>query len=260
MSSIFFAPLDQYPSAGMFSKDHLISLVVCMILISYFLYATRRLQWKTVMKITKGLAILITVLELIKISYNFYFGYTWLDAWLPLSYCSLFIYALWLSGFGKGFLKKLGDAFILIGALLGGIGFLLLPTTSLMRYPIWHYLCLYSLFFHAAMIYLSVMYIKHNKREMNRRTYRYFSLYFLAGALISIGLNIVFNSNIMLLREPFNVPFAFIHEIKAHSQVAYTLLATAAYLIGPALFAFMVSKWINKKEKESHLSTKIYRC
>ena len=152
----------------------------------------------------------------------------------------MFIYALWLSGYGKGVFKKLGDAFIIMGALLGGIGFLIFPTTSLMRYPIWHYLCLYSLFFHTAMIYLSFMYLKQQKTLVNRKTYVYFSVYFMIGAMISIILNVLFGSNIMLLREPFNVPFAFVHEIQKHSQVAYTLLAMLAYLVGPALFSLIV--------------------
>ncbi|MTH05887.1 hypothetical protein GMA43_02045 [Turicibacter sanguinis] len=240
MSSAFFAPLDQYPSAGMFTSAHLISLLVCFVIVGVCLLASRKMQWKTVMKLTKILAVIITLLELIKIDYNFYFGYTWLDAWFPLSYCSLFIYALWLSGYGKGVFKKLGDAFIIMGALLGGIGFLIFPTTSLMRYPIWHYLCLYSLFFHTAMIYLSFMYLKQQKTLVNRKTYVYFSVYFMIGAMISIILNVLFGSNIMLLREPFNVPFAFVHEIQKHSQVAYTLLAMLAYLVGPALFSLIV--------------------
>ena len=127
MSSAFFAPLDQYPSAGMFTSAHLISLLVCFVIVGVCLLASRKMQWKTVMKLTKILAVIITLLELIKIGYNFYFGYTWLDAWFPLSYCSLFIYALWLSGYGKGVFKKLGDAFIIMGALLGGIGFFIFP-------------------------------------------------------------------------------------------------------------------------------------
>lgn len=252
VSSIFFAPLDQYPSAGMFTSDHLISLVVCFIIVTVCLFASRNMQQKTVMKLTRGLAIVITMFELIKISYNFYFGYTWLDAWFPLSYCSLFIYALWLSGYGKRRLKKLGDAYIVMGALLGGLGFLIFPTTSLMRYPIWHYLCLYSLFFHTAMIYLSFMYLKQRKILVNLKTYLYFSAYFMIAAIISIALNVIFGSNIMLLREPFNVPFAFVHEIKAHSQVAYTLLAMMSYLMGPALFAFMVTKFLTHQTRKSY--------
>lgn len=243
---MFFAPLDQYPPAGMFTMPHLVAVVISFTIVGGFLFISRRISWESVTKVVKILAILITVLELIKIVYNFYFGYTWLDAWFPLSYCSLFIYALWFSGYGKGILKRLGDAYLIIGAVVGGFGFLLLPTTSLMRYPIWHYLCLYSLFFHMTMIYVGVMYLKHYR--INRLTYLYFTVYFLLAAGISIGLNIAFGSNIMVLRDPFNVPFAFIHEIKAHSQAAYTLLAMMAYLVAPIIFSVLVSQYLKRKK------------
>ena len=251
MNSMFFAPLDVYEPAGMFTTQHIMSLIICLILVSLALIATKNMKWQTVLLITKVMAIVMTCLEAIKIGYNFYYGYTCLDAWLPLSFCSLFIYALWLSGYGKGFLKNIGDAYIVIGCFLGGLGFLLFPTTLLMRYPIWHYLCLYSLFFHVAMIYLGVMYIKHHRTPINRKTFMYFSLYFMIFAIISMALNVIYGSNIMILREPFNVPFKFIHVIKAKSQIAYTLLATTAYLVGPGLFALIISRILIKKNEKT---------
>lgn len=245
---MFFAPLDQYPPAGMFKVPHFVAIVICFTIVGGCLFLSRNMSWENVMKLVKSLAIIITVFELIKISYNFYFGYTWLDAWFPLSYCSLFIYALWFSGYGKGHIKRLGDSYMIVGALLGGVGFLLLPTTSLMRYPIWHYLCIYSLFFHMMMIYVGIMYLKHYK--IHRLMYLYFSVYFLVAAGISIGLNVAFDSNIMILRDPFNVPFAFIHEIKAYNQVAYTMLAMIAYLVAPAIFSIVVSKYLKSKSSQ----------
>ena len=254
LGSLFFAPLDAYPAAGMFTTPHLISLVVCLIILLVALKASLKKSWEQVMKLTRVIAIVVTILEGVKIAYNFYYGYTWLDAWFPLSFCSLFIYATWFSGFGKGTIKKVGDAFIVMGCLLGGIGFLLLPTTSLMRYPIWHFLCLYSLLFHMLMIYLSVLYLWHRCVPINRYTYVYFSVYFLISALICIGLNTIYDSNLMILREPYNVPFKFIQEIKAQSQMAYTCLATLAYLIGPGLFALGTSGWLKEKKVNNQTS------
>lgn len=255
---LFFAPIDAYKPAGMFTLPHFISLIICFLIVWYALKISKQLSWDSVLKITRLIAIVITLLEGVKIAYNFYYGYTGLDAWLPISFCSLFIYATWLSGYGKGTLKKVGDAYIVIGSLLGGLGFLLIPTTSLMRYPIWHFLCLYSLLFHMLMIYLGVMYIGHRRIPLNRTTYFYFSLYFLLSAVICIILNSIYGSNLMILREPFNVPFLFVHKLQAKSQVAYTLLSTLCYLIGPGIFAWLTSIWIKhqqaKQTVESDLS------
>ena len=249
---IFFAPIDAYKPAGMFTLPHFISLIICLVIVWYALKVTKRLSWESIVKITRLIAIVVTILEGVKIAYNFYYGYTGLDAWLPISFCSLFIYATWLSGYARGVLKKIGEAYIVIGSLLGGLGFLLIPTTSLMRYPIWHFLCLYSLLFHMLMIYLGVMYIGHRRIPLNRTTYFYFSFFFIVAAIICIILNSVYGSNLMILREPFNVPFLFVHQLKAKSQVAYTLLATLAYLIGPGVFAFLASIYFKRQQlKES---------
>lgn len=244
---LFFAPLDAYQPAGMFTAAHLISLIICLVIMIYAWNRSKQLSWQSVIKLTRLIAIVVTILELLKIRYNFYYGYTWLDAWFPLSFCSLFIYATWFSGYGKGILKRVGDAYIVMGGVIGGFIFLLLPTTSLMRYPIWHFLCIYSLIFHLLMFYLGVLYISHRKIALNKTTYYYFCNYFLIAAIICITLNHFFGSNLMILRDPFNVPLLFVHQIKEKSQVAYTILATLAYLIGPALFALSVNAWRKKK-------------
>lgn len=246
---LFFAPLDAYQPAGMFTASHLISLIICLGILYYAWKRSKQLSWESVIKRTRLIAIVVTTLEIVKIAYNFYYGYTWLDAWFPLSFCSLFIYATWFSGYGKGILKKVGDAYIVMGCILGGFVFLLLPTTSLMRYPVWHFLCIYSLLFHVLMCYLGMLYISHKKVSLNKNTYFYFSSYFLIVAIICISINHFSGSNLMLLREPFNVPLVFVHQIKAQSPVLYTILATLTYLIGPALFALAVNTWMKQKKK-----------
>ena len=244
----FFAPLDVYEPAGMFTGSHVIATLSCLFILAMLFKYSRDLAWPSILMLTRRLALVITCLELIKISYNFSYGYTWLDAWLPLSFCSLFIYALWLSGYAKGRLKQVGDSFILIGCFVGGIGFLIFPTTSLMRYPVWHYLSLYSLIFHTIMIYLSLMYMKHKQVTVNKQTILAFTGYFLIFAVISVLINTATGANIMLLREPYNVPFRFIHELRAANQGLYTLVAMSCYLIAPIIVSASISTLMTKKE------------
>ncbi len=249
----FFAPLGAYKPAGMFTWPHIVAFIVCMLLIRGAFSVSKNIPWKSVIKITRLLAVVLTALELVKIGYNFYYGYTDLDSWLPLSYCSLFIYACWMSGYGKGWLKKVGDAYITIGALAGGVMFLLVPTTSLMRYPIWHFLSCYSLLFHSMMLYLSAMYIGHHCVALDRTNYRYFSFYFLLAAFISVSINSALGTNLMILRDPYNVPLTFIHELQANSQTLYTLLATLCYLFLPALFSGFVGVRIDRYQEKQAL-------
>ena len=97
----FFAPLGAYKPAGMFTWPHIVAFIVCVLLIRGAFSVSKNIPWKSVIKITRLLAVVLTALELVKIGYNFYYGYTDLDSWLPLSYCSLFIYACWMSGYGR---------------------------------------------------------------------------------------------------------------------------------------------------------------
>lgn len=242
----FFAPMGVYKPAGMFTWPHIVAFICCVLLIRGAFRISKNLSWGGVLKITRIIAVVVTLLELVKIGYNFYYGYTNLDAWLPLSYCSLFIYATWMSGYGKGLLKKVGDAYITFGSLTGGVLFLLVPTTSLMRYPVWHFLSCYSLFFHSLMLYLGAMYIGHRCVPFNHDGYRYFINYFLLAAVLCVGINSALGTNLMILREPFNVPLAFVHELQANSQFAYTLLASLCYMILPGVFAGYMSMRIQK--------------
>ena len=239
---MLFAPLDVYQPAGMFTSAHFQAVIVCIISLITCLYSTKEIKKGQLMSLARVMAVTLTLLEIIKISYNFYYGYTWLDAWFPLSFCSLFIYALWFSGFSKGKLKQAGDAYILIGCLIGGASFLVMPTTSLMRYPIGHYLCLYSLFFHVMMIYFGLMYVKHQVVVYQKETVFAFIKYFMSGALISIIINTVSGANIMLLREPYNIPIAAIQRLHEASPVSYTILAVEAYLLGSIGTSYMMYK------------------
>ncbi len=256
---MFFAPLDAYEPAGMFGADHLSAVLVCLLLLGIAFKKSQKLTWDDVQKMTRLISILITGMEIIKITYNLYYGYTWLDAWLPLSFCSLFIYALWLSGYGKKQFKQIGDAFILIGCIIGGAGFLIFPTTSLMRYDIWHYLSLYSLFFHVVMIYLGGLYMKHQPVKLNCQSITSFICYFMMFSVTAILINETSSANIMLLKDPFNIPFKFIHELKAASPRGYTFIAITAYLIGPISVSYIINHVLTAS-KSVKLNKSIQKC
>ena len=155
----FLAPRKVYNPCGMFTYGHIVLLVIAMLILSILLLNSRKITKSQIKNLTKVLSVFITILEAIKIYFNFYYGYTWINAWFPMSYCSLFIYALWLSGYGKGKYKKMGEVFIAGVAIVAGGTYLLIPSTSLTMYPMWHYLCMYSMLFHTLMVYMGILYL-----------------------------------------------------------------------------------------------------
>lgn len=229
----FFAPAGKYPAVGMFSLTHIIALFLFLAIIALMVYVSRNVTNHGLLVITRTLAIVVTILEIIKISYNLYYGYTWLDAWLPLTFCSLFIYALWISGFAKGKIKTFSDSFIVGGCVICGLAFLIMPTTSFMTYPMLHYLPIYSMVYHSMMMYLGLIYLYKRVFIPNRSHYKYYTIFCGCGMLLAIVVNLIFNCNMMFLMEPYNIPVPFLKPLAENFLPAYTLLIASVYMIVP---------------------------
>lgn len=244
----FWAPRKAYEPVGMFTAGHMILLLICLVILGGLLFISRRITKDRIEKITKIMAVLMVTLEGIKICYSFYWGYTWISAWFPIAYCSIFMYALWLSGYGKGQWKEMGDVFLAGACVIGGTAFLLFPSTSLMMYPVWHYQCLYSMFFHTLMIYMGFMYIWKMDIKLNKAGYKQYTKVYIFFATIAIILNTIFESNLMLLRDPFNIPVPFIHKLVSDSPWIYTVFVFLVYLFGPYWVTAYFVKVIKKRK------------
>ena len=167
--------MDKENACGMFTAPHIISLIICIIAIGVALYFARNISDSSLKKLTRIFAYVFTAMELIKIIYKFSYGYTeQLDFWFPLSFCSLFIYSLWMAGFGKGIIYKLGVSFIVGGCFMGGASFLVVPATSLMDYPIYHYLSIHSMLFHSCMVFMAILYIRKRYMDVTLKNCRYY--------------------------------------------------------------------------------------
>ena len=247
----FFAPRDSaaHPPCGMFTLPHFIALFITLALVAVGFWFFRNDTRERLKNKTKIVAIVVTVLEGVKIGYNFAYGYTWPDAWIPLAFCSLFIYASWLAGFGKGIFEKLGVGFMIGGCPTAGLLFLIFPTTSLQMHPIYHYLCLYSMLFHGLMLLFGLLHVFCSGYKLNLKTFGYYAAICVIFAIPALVLNGVLGCNMMFLREPFNVPIAFIGMIHDFSQLLYTVLILLAY-IACYLVSFGVSKLQSQRSKD----------
>ena len=255
--SDFFAPHNEelYPPCGMWSVEHIIALLITLILIGIVVYINRNKTKEEVVKSTKVMAIVVTILEIGKIIYNFAYGRTWLDAWFPLAYCSLLIYSLYLSGFGKGVFQKIGQVFLSGPAFVAGMAFLFFPSTSLADHPLFHYLSIYSLFFHAVMVYYGVMFYRTKVMDYKLENTKYYLLFMGIFSLIAIVMDYSLNCNMMFYHNPYNFPFQFIIDIYDFSQIIYTMIIFIAYssmYVLAVLFDLIV-----KKIKECYHNVKL---
>ncbi len=248
----FYAPQGRFEACGMFTAEHIISALICILFVTGLLVILNKRNYRTDLnqKIVRISAVSLTVLEFIKITHSFIYRDFHLDAWFPLSYCGLFIYALWMAGFGKGKVRRCGEVFIAYGCAFAGLMFLIFPTTSLMLFPIWHYFSLYSLLFHSLMIFVGIrLLLKENK--FNKSTYLNYFAYVLFFAIVSIVMNSNFGCNLMNLREPYNIPIQILQDIYNAFNPAYTIIGLVIYMLVPLLMAAVFGKFFTKNKEKS---------
>lgn len=245
----FFAPRGEFAPCGMFNVTHFIVLFICIIGIFLGLYFSYKLDNKIINKITKILAIIVTILELIKIIYNFYYKCFTLNYWFPLSFCSLFIYALWFTGFGKGKIKRVGEIFIVCGGIVSGLAFLIMPSTSLTEVPMFHYLSCYSMLFHSLMVYLGLLFLIKKIVIVRKKELIYYIIFCIITCGLAFIINLICKTNLMFLNDSYNIPIPLLKTIANNIPFLYTLIIILAYITFPYLISYGLSRLINKKNQ-----------
>lgn len=250
---MFFAKPGIYEPCGIFSITHIIVLVICLVLIGIFVYKIRNITAKKLNLITRIIAIVIVFLEIGKIVFSFVNHQTNLDSWVPLYFCSMFIFATILSGYAKGWLKSLADAFIGSGGIIAGAMFLIMPSTSLTIYPMFHYLLCYSMLYHSLMVFLGMGYLLNGIVVLNKSLCIKYMIFCSFFSLVAVIFNVTLNTNFMFLREPYNIPLPFLKPLSEKLPIFYTLLMFLSCTGGTYLVIDIIVKLINniikKKEK-----------
>ena len=98
---MFFSKPGEYEPCGLFSVGHFILLVLSLSIVGIALYNTKNISKEKVKEIIKKSTIVLWILEIIKIIFNFAIG-NWVNPnnYIPLYYCSIILYAGLLSGWG----------------------------------------------------------------------------------------------------------------------------------------------------------------
>lgn len=212
---MLFAKPGEYEACGMFSFEHLLLLVLTIMAIKIALKNTDTSNKNVIKRRIQVITICAWVLEIIKIIFNLSIGNgNNINTYIPLYYCSILLYAGIFSSVGKGTLKRIGDVFLATGGIIGGIIFLILPTTSITTYPMFHYLSLHSFIYHGAMIYLGIIINKSRYIELEKRDIVYYAGLVGEMCLIAFVFNSIFDSNLMFISKDFpNNPITILYKL-----------------------------------------------
>ena len=243
---------------GVFTPTHFIAIAVYYALIVVAVFFSLKLSERKTEWTVFGIAIAVTVMEIIKIAIRLYKGERG-DAWIPLYFSSLFLYAIWLSLVKNKILQTTGRTFLAYGCTVAGTFFILYPSTSLPMYPIWHPASLHSLAYHWFMLYVGILTLmkRYSPKAIHFLHYFTFVAVFSSAAAI---VNRFLDTNLMFLANPFGL--SFLQKLVDFSPFLYALLAFSAQGIVlywaayglRMLYGFIKEKIKNKKKKEEKLN------
>lgn len=246
---MFYEHFTKEQICGIFTPTHFIAIAVYYGLMIIALIFSCKLNERKTERAVLGIAVAVTVMEIIKIAIRLYRGESG-DAWIPLYFSSLFLYAIWLSLFKNKIIRTLGCTFLAFGGTVAGTLFVLYPSTSLAFYPIWHPASLHSLIYHWFMMYVGIMTLMKRYRPKARHFWLYFGFVAVLSAAAAL-INNFLGTNLMFLSNPFGLPF--LKKLVEYSPVLYALVAFFAQ--GVALFwvVYGLTVPIYKKREKNKL-------
>lgn len=264
--SKFFCKENEYEPVGMFSVGHIVTLIIFLLIVAFCAYKCRKIGKDKAIFLTKIIAIVVTVLEIIKITIAFINGEgDKLDHWVPLYFCSMFIYAAWLAGYAKGKIADLGRAFVGTGGIIAGLSFLIFPTTSFTMYPLFHYFCMYSMVYHSLMVFLGITYLLNGVVEIDKKSFIDYVIFCSVLNILAIIVNSLpiyihvdnvptsgynypypYYTNFMFLKRAGNIPVKILCDISDKVPVIFTILMFIICIFGTYFLIWLVVTIIEK--------------
>jgi hypothetical integral membrane protein (TIGR02206 family) len=254
---MFFAKEGIYKPCGLFSLAHIIFLCFSIISITIGLHYSKKLSPNIVRKIIGYSGIVFIFLELMKIIFVLVnYGPTNYNSYIPLYFCSIFEFVAVLSGFCKGKLQKIGDSFVFFGGIIGGLVFLIYPSTTLNAYPWFHFLCFHSVLLHSTMVFSSLLIVMTKTYIPNKKDVIYYCIPVLVFTALAFIVNNICGSNLMFISHKFaTIPLlSSLWDILG--IYGYVVLITLAQTVGIFYVVYgiycFVKKILEKKEKNNN--------
>ena len=246
---MFFARAGVYEACGIFSVGHWMLVLVTFFCVCLAWKESRNKSKDEVLKIIRVLTVAVWLLELMKISFNLqYFKIYNVKEWIPLYYCSILLYAGFLSSFTKGPFKRAGDAFLATGSIVGGLVFIIMPTTSLPTYPAFHFISFHSFFFHGTMVYLTLLVNSTRYVELNKKDIFYFAALVGVVCLAALYVNNRFHSNLMFISK--NFPRTPIEPVYKFTGKLFTPLMIVGQMLLPFYIPYFCIWLFSKNNKK----------
>lgn len=256
-----FSNIGEYEACGIFTIGHFILIVITIIGIFIALNKSMKMSKKEVHTVIKYVTVIACILEIIKIIFNIkQNSFSAVNTYLPLYYCSILLYAGILSSFAKGTLKRVGDVSLATGSIIGGIVFMIYPSTSLPMYPAFHFLSIHSFLFHGTMIYLGLLINKTRYIELKKEDIKYFASLVLCMSIGALLVNNLFNGNLMFISNNFpGTPVEILYKL-TNGSFLFTIIMIVLQMTLPFYLSYYIIKqfqYVDDKKEFQYVEDKM---
>ncbi len=244
---MFYDNFTEDQICGLYTPWHFFAIAIFFISLAFVLFFTRKINQKQRKVALLTIAIIVTVLEIVKIIIRIYKHESG-DAWIPLYFCSMFLFTIWFVFAKNKYVSTLGKVMVVFGGLFPSLCYILYPSTSLMILPIWHPGSIHSLIYHWLMLYSSCLILKEYKPKAIHFVY-YFSFVTIFTAIAAI-VNHFLGTNMMFLSNPFGLEILqSIFNYSKHLYASLAYFAQAVILFWLQFGIFKLIELIYKKLK-----------
>ncbi len=232
---------------GLFTFSHLIYVMLAILIICFFVFFDLKKDKALIEKKIIIIGIVLWILEIIKILFNLFIRETTnISNFVPLYFCSLYLFFVIFCFFKNRKIKEIGYKLIAYNCLVPGIAFIFYPITALNLHPLIHFLSFHSLFYHAMLVYTSLIIII-KKLAIFKFSDCYINL--LVGGffcLLAYIINYNFDTFFMFINKPpkDNYPLLFIEKIFKNF---YPFVVGFGQVFGSFILTFLFIKIYQKR-------------
>lgn len=243
---LFYDNFDLGQICGMFTPWHFAVMALFALLLWLFLRLSKNITYQGIKKLHLVVAICLTAFEIIKIVLRVCKGQN-LDSYLPLYFCSLYIYAIWIAFAKNNFLSRMGFAYITMGGILASLCFTIYPSTSLALYPVWHPACLHSFAYHLTMTYTGILFLWKKYFVPKANDCHKFFVFVAAFCVLAFMINYFFGTNCMFMANAYKLPV--LDAILEYNKYLYMLIVVVAQSVAIFWASFGIYKLFDKAKQ-----------
>ncbi len=239
-----FGPKNPEIACGMWSLTYIIALIVVITFIVGGLYLSRKMTHKGVRNVLIFDAVFASTTEIIKMIFiGVNYGIKKVE-FVPLYFCSLFIYMSFFAISKNETIKKTGLAFLFYGGIVGALCFFIYPSACIPNYPIYHFMCIRTLMYHGLMIYTGILIVMRGYYNPCKEDIKKYVISLTIISLLAYICNNLFGYDYMYISKPMGLYISQV--IYDFNPYLYPFLAMIVEVSLPVIVTSLAYKLIKK--------------